>query len=180
MEVWKTLLSVIVGGAVTFWVSYLLETRKLKNEKFKFNREKIISVGEDFYRFSGYALIRFETLLHNYETVGDYETQEARNILQQTDKNAQDLLVKIGENNVTITMADLFFGVSGADNAVAMIQSTKAAQARLEEVIAKGGRYSDIEKPLDELKEILRDYIALIKDDRQKIGNKLQKMITVA
>jgi hypothetical protein len=179
MEIWKTLLSVIVGGATTFLASYLLEARKLKNEKFKFNREKVIAVGEDFYRFSAYALIRFENLLHNYETLGDYGTQEARNLLQRTDENVQQLLAKIGENNITITMADLFYDVSGAEKATALIQSMKTGQAQIEEIVATGGNYNDLETPLEEVKEILRDYIALIKGDRLKIGNKLKELLIV-
>ena len=179
MEIWKTLLSVVVGGATTFLASYLLEARKLKNEKFRFNREKIITVGEDFYRFSAYALIRFETLLHNYETLGDYDTQAARDLLQQTDQNVQNMLAKIGENNITITMADLFYGVSGAEKATALIQSMKTGQAQIEEIVATGGTYNYIEEPLEEVKGILRDYIALIKSDRLKIGDKLKDLLAI-
>jgi len=179
MEIWKTLLSVIVGGATTFLASFLLEARKLKNEKFKFNREKIIAVGEDFYRFSAYALIRFEILLNNYETLGDYGTHEARVLLQQTDQNAQLLLAKISENNITITMADLFYDVSGAEKATTIIQSMKTGQARIEEIVATGGTYDDLEEPLEEVIGILRDYIALIKRDRLKIGDKLKELLAI-
>jgi len=82
--------------------------------EFKFTREKLISVGEDFYRFSAYALLRFETLLDTYQKMLGY-SQAATNIMLQVDENLKILLTKIGENNITITSADIFFGVSGAD-----------------------------------------------------------------
>jgi hypothetical protein len=75
--------------------------------------DKIISVGEDFYRFSAYALLHFETLLDNYETVKNYSTLEARDVLKTIDTNLIDLLKKIGENNLTITSADIFYNISG-------------------------------------------------------------------
>jgi hypothetical protein len=53
--------------------------------------------------------------------------------LQQTDANLQQLIVKIGENNVTITSADIFYGVPGVENAGRFVQSFKLAQALVEE-----------------------------------------------
>jgi len=174
-----TLLSVIIGGAITFLASYILEARKLKNEKYKFTRDKIISVGEEFYRFSGYALLRLETLLDNYETLSSYNTQEARNILQQTDQNLQQLLAKIAENNITITTADIFYGVSGVEKATAMIQSFKAAHARLEELIAEGSSQPEILQALETANEVTRNYINLIKNDRLVIKNRIVSMLEI-
>ena len=90
------------------------EPMHLMYAEFKFTREKLISVGEDFYRFSAYALLRFETLLDTYQKMLGY-SQAATNIMLQVDENLKILLTKIGENNITITSADIFFGVSGAD-----------------------------------------------------------------
>lgn len=174
-----TLLSVIVGGAITFLASYVLEARKLKDEKYKFTRDKIISVGEEFYRFSGYALLRFETLLDNYETLTNYNTQEARDVLQQTDQNIQQLLTKIGENNITITTADIFYGVSGVEKATALIQSFKTAQAKLEEIIAQSAEQSELLQAIEVAKDILRNYINLIKSDRLVIKNRITELLNI-
>lgn len=172
-----TLLSVVIGGAITFLASYLLEARKLKNEKYKFTRDKIIAVGEEFYRFSGYAVLRFETLLDNYETLTDYNTQEARDILQQTDQNIQQSLTKIGENNITITSADIFYGVSGVEKANVLLQSFKAAQAILEELFARGADQQTIMEALEVAKNILGDYLTLIKGDRMIIKNRITEIL---
>jgi hypothetical protein len=172
-----TLLAVIVGGAITFFANYLLEARKLENEKSQYKRDKIISVGEDFYRFSAYALLRFHTLLDNFETLLNYETQEARNILQQTDINLQGLLTKIGENNITITTADIFFGVSGIDDANSFSQSFKTAQANLEELFATGAPRPEIVNALEIAKGILRKYIQIIEHDRLTIANRIKEIL---
>ncbi len=177
MQSLVTLLSVIVGGAITFFAGYLLEARKLKNEKYQFKRDKIISVGEEFYRFSAYALLRFNTLLHNYETLSNYNTQEARNILQQTDVNLQALLTKIAENNITITTADIFFGVSGLDEANTFGQTFKTAQATLEELIAIGADRAEIIEALEAAKTILINYIRIIEHDRLTIANRIKEIL---
>jgi hypothetical protein len=174
-----TLLSVLVGGAVTFLASYILEARKLRNEKYQFKRDKIISVGEDFYRFSAYALLRFLTLLDNYKTLMDYDSQEARNILQQTDQNILQLLTKIGENNITITSADIFYGVSGVDQANDLLQTFKAAQARLEDLFAAGAPREEIMEALQTAQSILGSYIAIIKGDRLLIKNRIKEILNL-
>ena len=179
MQSLVTLLSVIIGGAITFLASYILEARKLKNEKYQFKRDKIISVGEDFYRFSAYALLRLNTLLDNYETLLNYSTQEARNILQQTDINAQALLTKIGENNVTITTADIFYGVSGVDDANSFSQAFKTSQAIIEERFASGADMAEIIEALDGAKTILRKYIKIIERDRLTIANRIKEFLEI-
>ncbi len=179
MQSLVTLLSVIIGGAITFLASYSLEARKLKNEKYQFKRDKIISVGEDFYRFSAYALLRLNTLLDNYETLLNYNTQEARNILQHTDTNLQVLLTKIGENNVTITTADIFYGVSGVDDANTFSQTFKTAQATIEERFATDADMDEITEALEIAKTVLRKYINIIECDRLTISNRIKEILEI-
>jgi hypothetical protein len=152
---------------------------QIEKRKYQFKRDKIISVGEDFYRFSAYALLRLNTLLDNYETLLNYSTQEARNILQQTDINVQVLLTKIGENNVTITTADIFYGVSGIEDANSFSQTFKTAQAIIEERFASGADMAEIIEALDVAKTILRKYIKIIERDRLTISNRIKEILEI-
>lgn len=111
-------------------------------------------------------------MLDNYETLLNYNTQEARNILQNTDTNLQVLLTKIGENNVTITTADIFYGVSGVDDANTFSQTFKTAQAIIEERFATGADLDEITEALEIAKTILRKYIKIIERDRLTISNR--------
>jgi hypothetical protein len=174
-----TILSVIVGGAIAFLASYILEARKAKNEKYKYTREKVISVGEDFYRFSAYALMRLETLLDSYKTMHQYNTQAAIEILTSVDNNLQELLKKIGENNITITTADIFFGVSGVTEATEFTNTLKTAQADLSEKITTGASQKEAEVAFYLIHDILQKYIKIIQEDRLKIRKKISEILGI-
>jgi len=172
-------MSVIVGGAIAFLASYALEARKLKNEKFKFTREKLISVGEDFYRFSAYALLRFETVLDTYQKMLGY-SQEAANIMLQVDENLKTLLTKIGENNITITSADIFFGVSGGgDIAAKFMNEIKTAEADLQEKAANHASPQELQQALEIIKTLISNYIVVIKNDRETIRKKILEILEI-
>jgi hypothetical protein len=129
--------------------------------------------------FIASALLRLNTLLDNYETLLNYNTQEARNILQNTDTNLQVRLTKIGENNVTITTADIFYGVSGVDDANTFSQTFKTAQAIIEERFATGADLADITESLEVAKSILRKYIKIIENDRLTISNRIKEILEI-
>ncbi|WP_428329298.1 hypothetical protein [Mucilaginibacter sp.] len=176
----SNILSVIIGGLLTFLASYFLESKKLKNEKYKFTREKIISVGEDFYRFSAYALLRFETLLDTYENMFNYDSQEAANVMCQVDDNLKLLLSKIAENNITITSADIFYGVSGADTAALFINEIKTAEAQFQEVASGNPSNEELINALTEIKKTITKYIDLIKKDRETVKKKIIQILKVS
>ena len=174
-----TILSVIIGSAITFLATYILENRRIKNEKYKFTIEKTISVGEDFYRFSAYTLLRFETLLDNLQTSGQYNSQNARNILAKVDENLVQMLTKIADNNITITTADIFFGVSGVEKATSLLNDLKSAQARYVEKIDNFHDEVDIKNAFILIIDIVKDYIQIIKADRQKIKDKITELLNI-
>jgi hypothetical protein len=174
-----TIFSVIVGGAITFLASYILEARKLKNEKFKFTIEKTVSVGEEFYRFSAYTLLRLETLLDTYQKIFGYTTQEAANIMIQVDENLKTLLTKIAENNITITSADIFFNVSGADKAAKFANAIKTAEADFQEKVSNSASPAELHQELDNIKKVITDFVTAIKTDREIIRKKILKILDI-
>jgi len=171
------LLATLVGGAMAFFSAYMLEARRLKNEQYKFKLEKMINVGEDFYRFSAYTIMRFETLIDNYKTHSQYKTEFARGILIQTEKNLHDVIKAVAESYVTITTADIFFGVSGINEANAVMLNVKHAEASYAEKISNEDILEEVEKAHNLRIKALQHAVDTINADRAKIKTRLNELL---
>ncbi len=137
----------------------------------------MVWVGEVFYRFSGYALLQFENMLDSLKTITNYKTEGGRNVIEIINQNLGNLTKKIAEENITITAADIFFNVNGADEASKLMSKIKHAQALFMENISLPASDDEITRSFEQLKETIAEQIVVIKNDRNEIKNRIQEVL---
>ncbi|CAN5294110.1 hypothetical protein BH09BAC6_BH09BAC6_17600 [soil metagenome] len=78
-----------------------------KGERKKFSFEKIINIAEEFYRFGGLALIRFEATLNLLENAKHYSNFEAKKVFAAVENSFVELSKSIASSTITITTAKI-------------------------------------------------------------------------
>ncbi len=127
MDLIKYTIAVFIGGCITFVANFFLESQRLKTEKYKFSLNKIIDVGEEYFKFSTYSLMYFTSLLDTLNKRDEYLSAEAHLALGQIDDEYKKQMDKIRENNIVTTTASIYFDVTTPDGAVlAMLRSKDA------------------------------------------------------
>lgn len=176
MDLLKYAIAVCIGGALTFLANYILENRRLKNEKFKFSLNKIVSVGEEYYKFSTYSLLYFTSLIDTIEKREEYMSEGGHSFLSLLDEENKKQIARINENNITITTASIYFDVTSSEMAVSQM-------LLLKEAILKQHHYSSIEDidnyniACDEYIRVVNSMINQIKSDQFTISTKIKNLL---
>jgi len=173
-----TILSTLIGAGIALFASYLVEYRRSENEKHKFSLEKIITVGEKFYELSGLSLLIFETRLDAFEKINLFNSPNARQLYIDTENSLQEQAKNIQKNTNTITSADIYFKINGVEYARLWMIRYQQALAGLME-IAEENDVKQLEETINELKDLLREIINIIKEDRKTISEKIQKLVLI-
>jgi len=174
------LLATSVGAAISFVAQYIVESRRSKNDKYKFSYEKIVSIGERHYEFTGVALLVFESILNKFQKFGEFESEQAYLIYEDAVQIMAEHNKSIMDRTHTITSADIYFKISKIAVANEMIQKFNFELATW--IDASEGNEPDKENrkqgSVDRIIELLQDYIIVINKDREVIAKAIQKLIT--
>jgi|GEM_PF-3394840 hypothetical protein len=181
-DTFTILLATSVGAGISFIAQYIVESRRSKNDKYKFSYEKIISIGERHYEFTGVALLLFEGILNKFQKMGEFESEQAYLIYE----NAVQIMAEHNESIIdrthTITSADIYFKISKISVANEMIQQFNFEIATL--IDASEGNAPNKEKKKSEgisrIIKLLQDYILIINKDREIIAKTIQSLIIIA
>src|ERR1700759_3850558 len=111
MELLKYIIAVLIGGGLTLVGNYFLEDRRLKNERFKYRIDKMITVGEEYYKLSTYSLIYFSSIIDTINKREEYLSEEAHGALNKIDEEYKNQMEKVKENNIVISTASIYFDV---------------------------------------------------------------------
>jgi hypothetical protein len=131
MELLKYGIAVVIGGGLTLLSNYILEDRRLKNEKLKFRLDKMITVGEKYYKMSSYSLIYYTSLIDTIDKREEFLSDGAHYFLNLIDEENKKQLDRINENNITITTASMYFDVTDSEKAVSAMLRLKAANLKM-------------------------------------------------
>ena len=174
------LLATSVGAGISFVAQYIVESKRSKNDKYKFSYEKIISIGEKHYEFTGVALLLFESMLNKFQKLGEFESEQANliyeNAVQTMAKHNQSIL----DRTHTITSADIYFKISKIAVAKELTQKFNFELATLADV-SEGNNHNKEEKKVESLRrliQLIEEYIAIINNDREIIAKEIQRLIT--
>jgi hypothetical protein len=176
MDLINYTIAVCIGGTLPLLTNYILENRRLENERFKFSLSKIVSVGEEYYKFSTYSLIFFSSLIDTIEKRQEYMSEGGHHFLNLIDEENKKQMDKIRENNITITTASIYFDVTDSEIAVTQM-------LLLKEVGLKQHHYSSVgdqdsyDDACDEYVKIVNSIINQIKSDQYKISIKIKELL---
>jgi hypothetical protein len=179
MDLLKYTIAVCIGGGLPLLANYILENRRLENERFKFNLNKIVSIGEEYYKFSTYSLIFFTSQIDTIQKREDYMSEGGQYFLNAIDKENKKQIDNINENNLTITTASIYFNVTNPEKAIDHM-------LLLKEVGLKKHHYSSIgdinnyDNACDEYIRIATSIINQIKADQSTISSKIKENCNIA
>jgi len=177
----KFFLTLLMGASLPLVGQYFIEYFKLKHERLKFSFEKIITVGEEFYRFSGLTLFRFEATLNVLESIDQYNSPDAFKVFADVESNMIDLCKNIASSTITITTANIYYKVSNvqiASDAAAKITKAMADFHEIEKTDSKINN-DKRKQALEEVKNQVKSFIQIIKTDRQQIEEKIKKLMSI-
>ena len=177
MELLKYIIAVLIGGGLTLVGNYFLEDRRLKNERFKYRIDKMITVGEEYYKLSTYSLIYFSSIIDTINKREEYLSEEAHGALNKIDEEYKNQMEKVKENNIVISTASIYFDVADSEKAV-------SEMLRLKEAIVKqhhGNSINDYDLELEgdsEFIQVVNSMINQIKSDQLVITNKIKELLS--
>jgi len=180
-DTFTILLATSVGAGISFIAQYIVESRRSKNDKYKFSYEKIISIGERHYEFTGVALMSFESILDKFRKIGEFESIEAFQIYEDAANVMSEHNQSILERTHTITSADIYFKISKIGVATKMTQKFNFEMATLIE-IADGNGFDKERKKEESLKRLItliEEFIAIINNDREIIAKEIHRLIGI-
>jgi len=177
----KFFLTLLMGASLPLVGQYFIEYFKLKSERIKFSFERIITVGEEFYRFSGLALIRFEATLNVLESIGQYNSPEAFKVFVDVESKMIELSQKIASSTITITTANIYYKVSNVQTASDAVNKITKAMANFHEIEKTDTQINNDKRreALEEVKNQVKYFIQLIKADRQHIEAKIKSLMKI-
>jgi hypothetical protein len=141
-EFWKALISVGIGAAIPIVGSFLLERIKAKNERNKFGFERVFAIGEEFYRYSGLALMVFTSTQKALEGLQLFKAPQALKIFTDAEEKLKKIASDFGSANITVTAANIFFGKSTVESVTEKAHNYNVLTARYMEALSQDG-YSD-------------------------------------
>jgi len=176
-ETLKYTIAVCIGGLLTLLSNYLLENRRLKNERFKFRLEKMINVGEEYYKFSSYSLIYFTSLIDNMNKREEFVSEGALKFLNDNHQMNEKQIEEIRKNNITITTASMYFNVTDSEKAVSHMLLLKDANLKMHH----SASIQDIDLYDDACNEyisVIKSIINQIKTDQKTISIKIKELLS--
>jgi hypothetical protein len=177
MDEIKYTIAVVLGGAITFVGNYFLESRRIETEKFKFSLNKVIEVGEEYFKFSTYSLIYFTSLIDTIGKREDYLSSEAHSALEKVDEEYKKQMEKIRENNIVTTTASIYFNVTGPEKAVSEMLRTKSAIVKMTHGNATQD-YDLYQEGHEEYITVIKSIIDQIKVDQLTITTQIRKLLS--
>ncbi len=178
-DTFTILLATAVGAGISLIAQYIVESKRSKNEKFKFSYEKMVSIGERHYEFTGVALLVFDSILNKFQNLHEFESPQAHLIYE----NAVEIMAEhnkfIMDRTHTITSADIYFKISKIDVAKNMIQKFNFEIATLVEIAAGNDPDKEVKEneAIQRLIKLLQDYISIINADREIIAKAILSLI---
>jgi len=177
----KTFLTLIIGASLPLLGQYIGEYLKRKGERLKFSFEKIINVGEEFYKFSGLALIRFESTLNLLENIDQYSNSEALKVFADVECKTTELCQKIASSTITITTANIYYKVSDVKTATKALAEITKSMADFYEIDKTDNKVNNDKRreALLEIKSKVFSLVQTIKTDRTNIEEKIKKLMGI-
>lgn len=177
-EFWKALISVITGAAIPIVGNFLLERRKQKNDRNKFGFERVFAIGEEFYRYSGFALMIFTSTQKALEGIELFKAPEALKIFTDAEEKMKKLANDFASANITVTAANIFFGVSTVESVTEKAHNYNVLTAKFMEALSQGGNSDELLLSLyKQIKAANELIIVSIKEDRRKVEVRLKEML---
>lgn len=178
-EYLKSIITLLIGASLPLIGQLTIEKFKRKGDRMKFSFEKVISVGEEFYRYSGLTILRFEATLDILNNIHTYGSIEALKIFADAEANIVELCKNIASSTITITTANIYYDVSNVHVASNWITQLNKAMADFHE-IEKYDNYLNNQKrfeALENLKGKILELVSAINRDRNTIEVKIKSLI---
>ncbi len=174
------LLATSVGAGISFTAQYIVEARQSKNDKFKFAYEKLISMGERHYEFTGVALLAFDSVLNKFKNLNEFESPQAHEIYESAIQIMAEHNKAIMDRTHTITSADIYFNISKIEVAQGMIQRFNFEIASMVELSVGNDPQKHIKEKekIATLIKLIEEYMALIIKDRRVIADRIREIVT--